>query len=147
MGTSLGHSAGHYWKISDIDTQDIYVWSVWIALCSFVPSSRWVTSGDGKQLESSDGACFPTVKRIAQVARCSERKVRQAIETLRNAGYVRVFPTYSSTDGGQRSNRYKLYPLGNAPLYFTEREVKTPDNLVTLPLPISTEEDEIIVEK
>lgn len=131
-----------FWKVTNINVRDICAWSVWVALCSFVPSSQWVTSGDGKQLRSQAGSCFPTVKKIAERARCSERSVRSALRTLEAAGYIRTSPTFAASDGGQRSNRFTLYPQGNAPLYLSDvAPEQRPLNVVTLPLPLPESEE------
>ena len=120
-----------YVKAENINTRSITVWSTWIAMCSFVPSRSWITDSNGNQLQSLHGACFPTLDRIAERARCSRSSVKNAIRTLIEDGYVRSAPTYNAANGGQRSNRYTLYPRGNAPRQVDDGGL----NVITLPLP------------
>lgn len=138
----------HFWKVTDIETDNQNVWCVWVALCSVVPPSKWITTGDGKQERTLDGACFPTVRRVAELARCSDSSVRRALRVLEETGYITSSPTYSAVDGAQRSNRYTLFPKGDALKYvsrearlYSKRRKKGNLRLFPLPLPFPEEEE------
>jgi hypothetical protein len=66
---------------------------VWIALKSH-------TAGD-------DNTCFPSVKRIAKLARCGTTKANQAINGLIEKGYLRKLRVGGKLNG--TSNRYAVF--------------------------------------
>ncbi|TMV66875.1 helix-turn-helix domain-containing protein [Thioclava sp. BHET1] len=53
-----------------------------------------------------EGRCFPSTKRIAQLVRCSERKVRLVVKDLSDRGYIRV----DQNAGPKGCNVFYLYP-------------------------------------
>lgn len=60
--------------------------------------------------------CYPSMKTLAKIARCSKDSVRRGIKVLRDAGYVEVRSRLSK-DGDQTSN---LYVLRSHPVADTE---------------------------
>lgn len=56
------------------------------------------------------GRCWPGIKLIAKEARCSERKVGQALDSLEKRGLVNRIPQYKD-DGSRTANQYVVQPF------------------------------------
>ena len=76
---------------------------IWVALCSFA-AWQWK---DGKPTVSQPGSCFPSLKRIAEMAHCSVDTVKRSLNHLEAAGYL-VRQRRFRDNGGKDSNCYTL---------------------------------------
>lgn len=78
--------------ILDDEAIDIYAQSVYMALCRFA--------------SNDDRRCFPSAETIAEKAKCSRRKVFDALGTLESRGYIRR--EQRIVDGQQKSSIYRI---------------------------------------
>ncbi|BAQ71230.1 hypothetical protein NHU_04108 [Rhodovulum sulfidophilum] len=63
-------------EIWDSELSDVYECAVMLALANHA---------------DDEGRCYPSVSRVSQLARCSERKVRQIIGALEERGYLTIY--------------------------------------------------------
>lgn len=78
--------------ILDDEAIDIYAQSVYVALCRFA--------------SNDDRKCFPSAETIAEKAKCSRRKVFDALATLESRGYIRR--EQRIMDGQKKSSIYHI---------------------------------------
>lgn len=90
-----GFAAVPNWIIREADDLDVYAIAVYAALASY----------------SGKGGIYPSQQTLAHDARCSERKVRDALRALEDIGVVRRESTPSRT--GRSTDRYFLTPNGD----------------------------------
>ena len=86
--------------IMNLSDRDFKIWAV---LCSF---HTWEWK-EGKPTVSRPGSCFPSLKRIAERARCSIDTVSRSLKHLEAAGYI-VRQHRFHDNGGKDSNGYTL---------------------------------------
>lgn len=84
----------------------------------------------------SKGRCFPSIKTISHVCKCSENTARKAVHSLQDKKFIRIVETFAELDDNrcrQTNNTYFILDLPELPdldkkppkLFYKEGEVST----------------------